>query len=32
MAAFIEDELAMGLLDSGVMNPDGERAVAVAAV
>ena len=30
--AFIEDELAMGLLDGGTMMPDGEGAVAVAAV
>ena len=32
MAAFIEDELAMGLLDSGTMMPDGEGAVAAAMV
>ena len=31
-AAFVEDELAMGLLDGGVVKPDDEGAVAVAAV
>ena len=32
MAAFIEDELAMGLLDGDAVETDGEGAVAVAAV
>ena len=31
-AAFVEDELAMGLLDGGAVKPDGEGAVAVATV
>ena len=31
-AAFVEDELAMGLLDGGVVKPDGEGVVAVATV
>ena len=31
-AAFVEDELAMGLLDGGAVKTDGEGAVAVAAV
>ena len=31
-AAFVEDELAMGLLDGGAVKPDGEGAVVVAAV
>ena len=30
-AAFVEDELAMGLLDGGAVKPDGEGAVVVAA-
>ena len=29
---FVEDELAMGLLDGGAVMPDGEGAVAVAVV
>ena len=32
MATFMEDELAKGLLDGGVVKTDGEGAVAVAAV
>ena len=31
-AAFVEDELVMGLLVGGVVKPDGEGAVMVAAV
>ena len=31
-AAFVEDELAMGLLDGGAVKPDSEGVVAVAAV
>ena len=31
-AAFVEDELAMGLLDGGAEKTDGEGAVAVTAV
>ena len=31
-AAFVEDELAMGLLDGDAVETDGEGAVAVAAV
>ena len=31
-AAFVEDELAMGFLDGGTVQPDGEDAVVVAAV
>ena len=31
-AAFVEDELAMGLLDGGAVKTDGEGAVAVAVV
>ena len=32
MAVFVEDELAMGLLDGGTVKLGGEGAVAVAAV
>ena len=31
-ATFVEDELAMGLLDGGAVKPDGEGAVTVATV
>ena len=31
-ATFVEDELAMGLLDGGAVKPDGEGVIAVVAV